>query len=140
MADGHVAADFRAAGAGVDHVRVGERDFDCAHGCDGEEAVGDVVPGMTCVSGFPDASAGGAHVKGVGFRWHAGDGGDAASAEGADHAVAQAGPELGVKYDGVGGERESDEKDRGHAQKKVLFHGSSDFSRDMLAGHGPAPR
>ena len=63
-------------------------------------------PGMSGVSGFPDASAGGSHVEGVGFGGDAGDGGDAASAEGADHAIAHAGPELRVERCRVGGEGE----------------------------------
>src|ERR1700722_2613680 len=72
-ADRHVAADFRGAGAGEDDVGVGERNLACAHGGGGEVTVGDVVPGVACVGGFPDASAGGSHVEGVGLGWDAGN-------------------------------------------------------------------
>jgi hypothetical protein len=109
-ADRDVRADLRRSGAGVDDVGIRERDFDCAHGADGEIRVRDVLPGVACVGGFPDAAAGRAHVKGVRFGGNAGDGGDASAAFGADHAVAHRGPDGGLGGEGRG-EEEGEESD-----------------------------
>ena len=91
-ADGDIAADLGRPGARVDHVGMGERDFDGAHGRDRDLPVGDIHPGVAGVGGLPHAAAGGAHIEGVWLGRHAGDGGDAPAALRADHAILQAGP------------------------------------------------
>ena len=95
-ADGDIAADLGRAGAGVDHVGVGERDFDGAHGAERNLSIGDVDPVVAGVGGLPDAAAGGAHIEGVGLGRHAGDGGHAAPALGTDHAIFQADHSAGL--------------------------------------------
>ena len=77
VANGDVRAKAIGARAGVDDVGVRERDLDGAHGADGEELVGDVHPGLAGVGGAPDATAGGAHIEGMGLAGDAGDGSDA---------------------------------------------------------------
>ena len=102
--DGHIAANFGRAGAGIHDVRVGLRDLNGAHGSDGDLAIRHIDPGVTGIGSLPDAAAGRTHIEGEGLRGDAGDGGNAAAALGADHAVFQVGPEGGVGgVEGSGG-------------------------------------
>ena len=115
VAVGGIAADAAFAHAGVDDVGVGFGDGDGADGAGFELAVGDGFPVGSGVGGFEDAAADCAVVVGVGLSSDAGDGDDAAGAEGSDGAVFEGTEEFGIVGGyGEGGQGEQEEEATSH--------------------------
>jgi hypothetical protein len=81
------------------------------------------IPRNAAIGCLPDTSSYGAEVKGVGLSWHAGDGKDASSAEGANeaplHAAVGFGIDLGRALLG-GGKARGETQDEKRQKNKEL--------------------
>ena len=80
----NVDADGGFAHAGPDHIGVGFRDGHCADRRRLEEAVRDIEPVLTSISGLPDTTCTGSEVKNIVIFGVSGDGDDTTTTERSD--------------------------------------------------------
>ena len=136
-ADDHVRADGGAAGADPHVIGVRGRDVDRSDRAGRDLPVAHRHPRNARIVGLPDAAADAAEVEGVGLLAHAGIGGDAPAARGADAAPLQVlvgvqrNDLVGVTLGGdarrrAGGEDQGRQRDRADRTDKFrILHGAT---------------
>ena len=64
-----IAADGAFAHAGIDDLRVGRRDSQCAHRRRVEIAIADIAPIQAAIAGLPDSARASAEIEGLPVLW-----------------------------------------------------------------------